>query len=113
MGYKKKIGNHEIETAISGTGTFSPWQSEVLDRYGIGAMCTADMAEFMKFDGAIYRLHYGGQRHIYDLMETLSELYDEGHVDEVEKELQEFLNSRYVEKYWDSLVEDQSFLLAE
>lgn len=102
--YKKKIGNHEIETTISGTGSFSPWQSDVLHRYGIAAMCTADMAEFMKFDGAIYRLHYGGQRHIFDLLETLSELYDEGHVDEVEKELQDFLsNSRYVEKHWDSI----------
>lgn len=100
--YEVTIGDRKFEVSYSGTGSFSPWQSEVLHRYGISAMCTSDVAEFMKVNDAIYRLH-GGILKVYDYLSTLSDLYNEGHKDEVEKELDDWLNSFYLEKQWNNL----------
>ena len=103
--YEITIGDKKFEVTYSGSGSISPWESEVIHRYGIFTMGTSDIGEFMKVNDAVYRLRVGGMLKVYDYLSTLADLYNEGYKEDVEKELDDFLNSPKVEKWYDSLHE--------
>lgn len=51
------FGKYKIEYKLSSTGSFSPWMSDIYDRYHISVMCTSDMAMFVRInDSEIYKV---------------------------------------------------------
>ena len=69
--YEITIGDKKFEVTYSGSGSISPWESEVIHRYGIFTMGTSDIGEFMKVNDAVYRLRVGGMLKVYDYLSTL------------------------------------------
>lgn len=52
------FGKYKIEYKLSSTGSFSPWMSDIYDRYHISVICTSDMAMFVRInDSGIYKVH--------------------------------------------------------
>lgn len=97
MNYKETVGPHTFEFRLNNTGSMDPWFGDILHRYNIGAMCTADMREFLRLDGKIYRLDSNAAK-FADAVKTWKFLYGQMPF-EVEEEIQEYLNKYTELKY--------------
>ena len=97
MNYKETVGPHVFEFRLNNTGSIDPWFGDILYRYNIGAMCTADMCEFLRLDGKIYKLDWNAAK-FADAVKTWKDLYEQM-PDEVENEIQEYLNKYTELKY--------------
>ena len=101
--YKKQIGKHTFEIAVSSTGSFSPWEGEIMHRFGISAMCTSDVRSFLRVDGdKVYRFR-GGVVPVFDTIEAWAEMYeefDEFDDEELMKEFEKLVNENHgLEKF--------------
>lgn len=97
MNYKETVGPHTFEFRLNNTGSIDPWFCDILHRYHIGAMCTADIAEFLRLDGKIYKLDWNAAK-FADAVKTWKDLYEQM-PDEVEKEIDEYLHKYTELKY--------------
>lgn len=95
MSYKETVGPHTFEFRNNNTGSIDPWFGDILHRYNIAAWCTADIATFLMLDGKIYKLNWNARK-FSEAVKTWKDLYNQM-PEEVEKEIEEYLN-KYTEK---------------
>lgn len=62
----------EIEFKLSSTGSYSPWHLELIDKYEVPMICTADIGHFVKVGNDIYNFDYPND--YYDLYEYVCDL---------------------------------------
>jgi hypothetical protein len=87
----------EIEFKESSTGSYSPWHLDIIDKYNIPVLCTADICGFVKIGEEIYRIYDLSQYYrLYDYVCNLEKQNDNGEItdDEVLKEIDDIVNNR-------------------
>jgi hypothetical protein len=87
----KKI---DIDFRMSGTGSYSPWHMEIIHKYKVRLMCTADIGSFVKIGEDIYRIR--NPYKLYQYVTMLEEMNDKGEIsdEEVLKEIDDIVNNR-------------------
>lgn len=62
----------DIEFKQSSTGSYSPWHLEIIDKYDVSLICTADIGYFVKVGNDIYKIYYSND--YYDLYDYVCNL---------------------------------------
>lgn len=81
----KKFGEHTVELTSNSTGSFDPWFGEIITKYEIWVMCTADIGYFLKIDDDIFKIGLIGKAN--KRIETWEAIYESA-PEEVEREIQ-------------------------
>ncbi len=97
MNLTEKIGEHTIEIRTSSMGSINPWLYDILTIYHISTMGTADMRDYIRYDGKIYSFENYGNK-VTDIIQYWKELYDES-PEEVENEIEEWLKKNTYYKH--------------
>lgn len=94
-----------IDLGISGTGMFSPWHKEIMNKYNVHLMATSDIGTFIRHGDKVFRVSSGDYNRFYDYFKMLEDMFNKGEVikSEIQNEVDEIFagKSKVIDIYFE------------